>query len=573
LGVWLLSLSLLAACASILGIEERKQDSASNYPAEGYPGCVPGSCGGCLDVHQRECQLRTSCVDSVKHNDCAGCVCENCLEPVVDCQLDTGCAAIWECLRETRCDLSARASGNCLDSCGSVIEANGGLNGQAFRAAAEIRTCAATAACLTCLAPQVQQATRSCTQANACQDCPDCFDQCLCSGEKFGACQRLCGEQAPPSACSDADSCVGCSNCFDACACNGVSFDDCIDACTSTDPDPDPIPPVNCTPTNSCSGCSDCKTQCVCSGGGDDAECEALCAPPSQVDACVEDPRGSGSACGGCQSCIAQCTCGSTQMEYCAQQICQTEDCRNGGYGCDCTASSEDCFREHFGSCDQFAACEACACQQCPGELGMCLDSDGCQPTFDCMRATSCQGSACLERCRGSDLPPEAFAYAEALWACYQGSPCQNCTPPGMAPVIQCPGLQGSVDCAGFTDTNVTLPACCSSSTIVSLPQPVGRTTQSTPDDNPCGLDVSAFSRQARACEPRAQSNPPRYKLLETCPSRHIPAAPYNGALLQGCCRGADHSCGYFDDIAGLGCLSASIFGDTVQGCSTEASN
>jgi hypothetical protein len=571
LGVWLLSLSLLAACASVLGIEERKADNANNYPLEGYPGCVPGNCGGCLDVHQAACQVRTSC--AADHDDCSGCVCQNCLQPVVACQGDPGCSAIWQCLRETRCDLSA--GGNCVERCGSVVQANGGFNGAALRAAAEIRTCAASAACLSCLTPQVQQSARTCSQATACQDCPDCFDQCLCSGEKFGDCQRLCGEQAPPAACTDADSCAGCSNCFDACACGGGSYDHCISACTTTtgpDPVPEPPPPGACSAANSCVGCADCTTQCVCSGGGNEPECQALCAPQSQGDSCVEDPRGVGFACGGCKSCVAQCTCGGKPIEDCLATDCPPPpDCENnpGAYGCGCPASSVECFEGYNGSCDNYDSydtCLSCACHQCPGELGMCLDA-GCQQTFDCMRATGCQGSACLERCGGSDSSAPAFAYAEALWACYQGSTCQNCAPTTLTPVTQCPTSQGSVECKGFVGINVNLPPCCSSTILVPTELPAGGATPTTPDDNPCGLDISAVSRQGRACEPRAQQNPPRYKLLETCPSRSIAPPPYNGALLQGCCRGADHSCGYFDDITGLGCLSTGIFGDSVRPC------
>jgi hypothetical protein len=574
LGLWLLSLSLLAACAGILGIEERSEDSAGSYPLAGYPGCVPGSCDGCLDVHRQECQLRAACAASANHSDCAGCVCQNCLEPVVACKLDAQCAAIWQCLSETRCDLSERATGNCVDSCGSVIQGNGGVSGEAFRAAAAIRTCAASSACLSCLAPQVQQTTRSCTQANACQDCPDCFDQCLCSGEKFGDCQRLCGEQAPPADCSDADSCAGCTNCFDACACGGGSYDSCISSCTTIDPDPDPDPPLpnSCTATDSCTGCTTCRTQCVCSGGGNASECEALCAPQSQLDACVENPRGS--SCGGCQGCVAQCTCPGTSIEDCLAGPCgPRDDCPADGvrgYGCDCPASDENCFNAYWGSCDDYVDCgEACACRQCTGEFGMCMSTRGCQQTLDCMRATGCQGSACYARCRGDDFPPEALVYAEALWACYQGSQCDNCNTE-TAPVIQCPSSQGiTTQCPGFYGVHAKLPACCPSPITIPLQEP-GATT-STPDDKPCGLDISSVSLQARACEPRAQSNSPRYGLLENCPDTHIPAAPYNGALLKGCCRGADHTCGYFDDVTGLGCLSASIFGDALQSCGAAA--
>jgi hypothetical protein len=71
----------------------------------------------------------------------------------------------------------------------------------------------------------------------------------------------------------------------------------------------------------------------------------------------------------------------------------------------------------------------------------------------------------------------------------------------------------------------------------------------------------------ARACEPIAQTSPPRYSALETCPDTIGAKPPYNGAILKGCCRGADNTCGYYDDITGLGCLSAGVFGDTVQAC------
>lgn len=582
LGAWLFLVSLLCACASILGIEERQQDSADNYPLEGYAGCSPGNCAGCLEVHQQECQLRTGCSNAAGDDNCAGCVCQNCLEPLVDCQLDQGCAAIWQCLRDTRCDLSERASSNCGDSCGNVIQANGGLTGHAFRAAAEIRTCAAAAACLNCLAPQVQQTTRSCTQANGCQDCPDCFDQCLCSGEKFGRCQELCGEQAPPAVCTVADDCAGCSNCFDACACGGDSYEHCVSACTTTgpDPDPDPLPTLGCTPDDACAGCTGCRAQCVCSGFGDQAACAAECAPPPPTDVCEEHSNGSSSSCGGCQSCIAQYTCSGTAMES-ALPACGEQTCNGQNFNaCSCGELDDAaCFSMSYGSCDSYGPCEACACQQCPGELGMCFETPGCEQTFDCMRSTSCQGSVCLARCRGSDYAPEAFAFAEALWACYKGARC-SCSDE-VPRVVDCPGPQGSVQCQGYVGTSITLgsgtggtgtttsiaiAACCPDSAVLALQTPGGTTT---PDDKPCGLDIRGYYRNARACEPRAQSNPPRYGQLETCPDKTVPGAPYNGALLEGCCRGADHTCGYFDDITGLGCLSAGVFGDSIQLCAS----
>jgi hypothetical protein len=582
LGAWLCFFSVLAACADFLGIEERKQDTAANYPVEGYAGCRPGQCGGCLDVHRRECEARTACANAEGHDDCAGCVCENCEDSVVDCQLDPGCSAIWQCLRDTRCDLSERATGNCAEACGEVIRDSGGLNGRSFQKAVEIRTCAAGAACLTCLAPQVQQSTRVCSQATACQECDTCFDQCLCSGEQFGECRELCKEagDSPPAACSVEDGCAGCTSCNHSCLCNGGTFEVCNASCTQDTTPPDttpPDPPASCTDANSCVGCPDCVSQCVCSGAGTQMECGTLCNPPS--DSCVEDPRGQNSSCGGCESCVAEYTCGGSTIEDAVNLNCGATDCCQnpnncgGGSGagensfsyCTCGGSSTACFEAYFGSCDDYGPCEHSACEACPGELGMCWDTPGCTQTFDCMRSTNCKGRGCLDRCRSSGYPPESFAIAEALWACYKGSGAGCDTPP--PDPIQCTTPAGMAECAGYVGINVTLYPCCNEQ--VNIYAQTTGVEQNVPDDNPCGLELYRYYRDARSCEPRTQQNPPRFDLLETCPDAVPPGAPYYGAILQGCCRGADHTCGYFDDITGLGCLSASVFGDTPQPCPT----
>jgi hypothetical protein len=81
---------------------------------------------------------------------------------------------------------------------------------------------------------------------------------------------------------------------------------------------------------------------------------------------------------------------------------------------------------------------------------------------------------------------------------------------------------------------------------------------------NPCGLHLQAFIRGARGCEPRAQPSPPRF--AERCPDGTVAEPPYSGAVLKGCCR-EDGMCGYFDDVTGLGCLSAPTFGASEQSC------
>ncbi|MEY4545949.1 MAG: hypothetical protein RL685_2144 [Pseudomonadota bacterium] len=566
---WLALPWLLAACANVLGIEERKIDTAANYPADGYTGCLPGSCGGCLEVHRQACQAATTCAEA-SDDDCTQCVCSSCEQQVIDCKEDAGCTAIWECLRETRCDLSERAQDNCLQACGSTIQASGGVNGASFRAAAEIRSCAATSVCLTCLAPQVQQASRACTQANGCQ-CESCFDQCLCSGERFGECQRLCAtEDAPSSACSEDDDCAGCNNCFNACACGGGAYAACTTLCSASggaEPDPTPNPADACDASTSCVSCADCTSQCTCSSSNTIEQCEQLCAPPADSDQCIEYPRGTASSCEGCQGCIAQCTCPGQSIESCRSQCQEAECCGspgscNGSFSnCLCAQSAADCFAPSFGTCESFGPCEACACQQCPGELGMCLETVGCQQTFDCMRATSCEGSACLERCRNGDYGPQAFVFAEALWACYRGNACDcGIEPPASA---TCSTLQGDVQCDPFVGSG-TLQACCSASNTAGATLSAEQSLVDT--TNPCGLELQVYLRDARACEPRTQPNLPRFELLETCPDRTIASAPYSGALLQGCCR-EDHTCGYFDDITGLGCLSAGVFGQPSTAC------
>jgi hypothetical protein len=180
------------------------------------------------------------------------------------------------------------------------------------------------------------------------------------------------------------------------------------------------------------------------------------------------------------------------------------------------------------------------------------------------MRSSNCKGRECLDRCRGSDYPPEAFTFAEALYACNKGAGCGcNESPPDS---IECPTPSGNVQCDGYLGVNISLYPCCSDTTYIYA-QTTGAVGANVPDSNACGLELKSSYRNARDCEPRAQQSPPRFELLETCNDTVISGPPYYGAVLKGCCRGADHTCGYFDDITGLGCLSASVFGETPQDC------
>ena len=126
------------------------------------------------------------------------------------------------------------------------------------------------------------------------------------------------------------------------------------------------------------------------------------------------------------------------------------------------------------------------------------------------------------------------------------------------------PSAQGDVECVGYESASATLDACCTQSASGPQTEEVGAV-----DDNPCGLNLSRYFRDARACEPRQQLNEPQLAPLETCSDQPVGGDVYNGATLRGCCRAADGMCGYYDDITGLGCLSASTFGITPRPCPT----
>lgn len=542
-------LLLLMACSSVLGIQERQEDSAASYPVAGYQGCRAGDgCDGCLEVHRRECQARTICEAAVVSDDCAACVCRSCSDAVIACQLDTGCAAIWACARQSRCDLSAGATSGCLDACRPVIEAHGGLTGEAFRAATEVRTCAVTSSCSSCLAAEPAPPA-SCARENSCQGCPDCLRECLCSGELFGACRTYCGADAPPAACSPDSSCVGCTSCFELCACDGGSFEECSSGCQV------PPPPEACSAASDCSGCSDCLATCQCEGGEQTA-CEGACAPPPANDVCVDAVQSGGeNTCGGCRGCLAQCACQGTPLEECMAECGSCCESCGGMTQCACEGndSADECAADHH-SCDEASACSACACDYCPGRYALCQETQGCSAVFSCLVETDCKGSACRERCvsaaSGSGSGEAAFDAAEALWACHQANACQCEVEP--APVVLCPGPAGDVECADYAGSGGALAACCPAASGVA-------------PGSACGLGLQGYFPNARSCEPRDQGRRPR--LLESCPARTILEPPYNGVRLSGCCNQADATCGVYDDITGLGCLSSSVFGIPPSGC------
>lgn len=549
-GLLVLLSVVLAACAGVLGIEERTLDTPSTYPLEGYDGCRPGtSCDGCLDVHRPECDIRDTCADTQSLGVCGACVCDNCVEPVVDCQLDAGCAAIWQCLQQTRCDLSESAASSCVRDCQSVIDANGGLGGHAFSAAVAIRSCAVSSACLSCL-PESPAPPPGCRPQNGCADCADCFQQCLCSGDTFSSCRGECREDAPSEACSEQDNCVGCSSCFDVCACRGGDFAECTSECQEQTPDA-------CADGTNCLSCDGCVSHCVCNGGGF-AQCEQACQPPATTDVCRESTQGT-STCGGCGSCLAACTCQGEELDDCMDD-CGLPGCCGDISGCESEAAAcvcggtdiQDCVKDY--TCE-LGGCDSCACGNCHDTFALCRDTRGCDEIFDCMRTTQCQGSACTARCATAyeREAPHAFDIAESLWACSQRAGC------ACADEVAFGATCGTTTCDPYVGVNAGLDACCVDTTGETGPLPAEVVGEG------CGLTLQGYVPNPPSCTPLDQQRPPQEP--ESCPPVVITSPPYNGASLQGCCRSADGWCGYWDDITGLGCLDPGIFGASTEAC------
>jgi hypothetical protein len=555
---------VFAACAGVLGIEERELDKADTYPPEGYAGCsAEAGCGGCLEVHRAECETRAACGTASGLGECAACVCGGCTDSLVECRSDEGCAQIWQCLEQTRCDLSEGTAGSCANTCGSVVAAHGGVAGESFQAAVAVRACAIANSCYSCL-PATPEPPESCRRANGCEDCDTCMQECLCGDGDFFQCRTACGETELPENCAPGN-CGGCLTCVDICSCAGGEFDACTLQCQPT-----------CTLATGCGDCGDdCIAECLCQGN-DQAECEATCGPPPPPDLCVEanssGQSGSGLAqCGGCSSCLAKCTCAGTALEACMSECEMLSCCSQGGCDsspttscvCEPGTSADECARNYYGSCDNVEnSCDVCPCDNCPGKYALCEETFGCMAIFECMRSSACVGGACAERCaaQGQEAP-EAFGVAEALWACTHAAACTCSNEQNPDPVTK---ACGTTTCNNYVGTNGTFDACCPDDVTTQAEGAAGA-APAPGEEGACGLSIARHYPELN-CLPLNQPN--AFANL-TCPDARITGAVYNGVTLQGCCRAAENVCGYLDNIVGLGCVHpASFFGDVpLQNC------
>jgi hypothetical protein len=212
------------------------------------------------------------------------------------------------------------------------------------------------------------------------------------------------------------------------------------------------------------------------------------------------------------------------------------------------TLGNEGCVA-HFQA--EQDACSECACDPCPEQLLNCYDDGGCVAVLRCMHITGCSGDECGADDACGDViaawgGPEGAShrFAVELAQCQNDNQC-SCASRNNPDTLTC----GSRTCEAYTEgaAGPAVPACC------------------FPFEGElyCGLDLNGVLYAT--CEPKGQTGTPD----NACPDFVMPERfPYNGALLQGCCR-PDNTCGYHDNITGLNCLPPAV----VDGITTEGAS
>lgn len=432
---------LALSCASLLGLESRELDT-ENYPAEGYEGCTAGEdCSRCTsERHREQCDIppNSICGDLEPLDACSACACNGCAERLAACQQNESCAAIWECVTRTRCDLLESSENDCSrnDTCRTEIRENGGTSGPALRAVEQLRNCAAEQLCSVCL-PAAVLPPAECTQDAGCQNCGDCFSTCICSGDTFSTCKDECGETV--TGCTQDNGCVGCSLCLTQCSCLGNSQGECLTQCNRT-----------CRPSTECSDCEDCRSACECNNEWNPSlgqNCAEECAsPPVEPELCRKETTEDGH-CEGCEGCLARCTCQGDDLATCLTE-CGSPQCSDAEGGCtECTNGSCVCAPNEARTClerdsvceDPEQGCEACACTTCPAEFALCLETAKCPEAIECLRTNNCDDLASCSECRnnfanvepavtGTDnASPSLSDVIEVFRACTETNDCPGC--------------------------------------------------------------------------------------------------------------------------------------------------
>ncbi len=278
-------------CAAIADCFLEKQ--CDPFADGGTTACVdPTFCGDVVSEYPASLGLARSMFNCSEFN---GCPCRSPNMGIAPCDPSAGCGTCPDCWE--RCFCEGKTDTQCQTECGS---------------------------------PQ-------CTQDTACAVCNDCLDVCFCEGlGDRGYCTDYCrpggAECTPEAGCN-------CDNCFDQCLCGGATWEACELQCGSQ-------VVGGCDPIVGCDGCATCGGACYCSDStAPFNECMLSC----EIDGC------SPGNCDACASCQTQCECEGTAPVDCLEQ-CAGTTCDDPGLN-DCERCSCDQCTTLFGECEQHDAC------------------------------------------------------------------------------------------------------------------------------------------------------------------------------------------------------------------------
>jgi hypothetical protein len=110
-------------------------DPTTNGETDDDTATGTGTDDGVDDTGTDETGTADICEDV--QDPCGVCVCTECDDELAACDEDPGCVAIRECVIESGCSGTAE----CLEACGAVIQANGGLFGASVGLAQDLGDC------------------------------------------------------------------------------------------------------------------------------------------------------------------------------------------------------------------------------------------------------------------------------------------------------------------------------------------------------------------------------------------------------------------------------------------------
>jgi hypothetical protein len=386
-----------------------------------------------------------------------------------------------------------------------------------------------------------------------CNGCPNCESQCRCKLEQRGFRLVDFGKECM-DACSACDAgeemCSGCTDAFGECLCENGDPTCCRQQVAQ--PVCSPYDAAGCsgTPGPRCQECSTACDECVCTScqyewgqcQGDagcmeiweciqETDCE-LCYTTSTCRDVIDEHGGADGMSMIKVSQVLNCSrqpfasCGMDCPDACLPPDCQCGDCMSRCL-CQTDGSAEQCELQCKGGCSPEAGC------LCGGAvIADCICNGGTKAECESMLGTACDQQTtnytCLDNCLCNGTSLDICAAEQ----------CRNSE-------IRC----GFATCYGreFYDSrgfNWLAPACCPTT---------------APDI--CGYNLGAIGPELDGCVEVMRAGGEN----TSCPS-HAPVAPWSANDLPGCCSAG--TCGYLDEqFAAMGCMNASVFGDTGDGC------